>query len=92
MKKNRCYEAQIMGLAVKPTPVKEIYFCIKCEQVVIRHRNPGSTPYIRWCCGNKMTRIASKCHICKMKIKGSNHFQGKHHLTARAKLGGTDAK
>jgi len=81
------YETQLMGLAEKRLPVKKIYFCTVCEQVVIRHREPGSKPYVKWCCGNKMIRIENKCHICGKHIKGANHFQGQYHLAAKAKLG-----
>lgn len=78
-------ETQIMANLGKPTPVKEVYFCSVCEQVVIRYRNPGSRPYVKWCCGNKMIKIANKCHTCGKHIKGVNHFQGQHHLAAKAK-------
>lgn len=64
---------------------KEVYFCTKCEQVVIRNRPLGLKPYVKWCCGEKMVLINTKCDICGMKIKGKNHFQGRHHL---AKVGG----
>jgi len=77
------YETQLMGKPEgKIASVKEIYFCIKCKQVVIRHREPGSSPYVKWCCGIKMIKIANKCHICGLRIKGNNHFQGKHHIAA----------
>lgn len=86
-------EAQLMGLAEKSVPVKKVYFCIKCEQVVICHREPGSKPYVRWCCGNKMILIKNKCGVCGKHIKGENHFlQGLHHLAAKAKLGVADGK
>ena len=78
------YETQLMGLGKKPTPVKETYICNVCEQVVIRHREPGSKPYVKWCCGIKMTKIKTKCSVCGTHIKGANHFQGKHHLEAVA--------
>jgi hypothetical protein len=85
------YETQLMGLSVKSVPEKQIYFCTKCKQVVIRHRNPASKTYMRWCCGDKMIRIRNKCHICGMNIKGSNHFQGKHHLAKVAEAKATRA-
>lgn len=79
------YETQLMGLAKRPAPVKEIYLCIKCEQAVIRHREPGSKPYVKWCCGIKMIKIANKCGVCGKHIKGANHFQGSHHKASLAK-------
>lgn len=78
------HEAQLMGVPEKPTPVKETYFCSVCEQVVLRRHNPGSKPYVKWCCGNKMIKIENKCSICGKHIKGANHFQGSHHLAAVA--------
>lgn len=72
----------MVDVMIKPTPVKEVYFCAVCEQVVIRHRNPGMSPYVKWCCGVKMVLIKTKCSVCGKKIKGANHFQGKHHLAA----------
>ena len=77
------YETQLMGKPEgKTVSVKEIYFCANCEKVSIRHRALGSKSYVRWCCGNKMIKIANKCHICGLRIKGNNHFQGKHHIAA----------
>lgn len=76
-------ETQLMGKPEgKKVSVKETYLCSVCKQVVICHREPYSKPYVKWCCGNKMIRIANKCGVCGKHIKGANHFQGKHHLAA----------
>ena len=66
--------------------VKRIYRCVKCGGIVIRYRPLGAKPYVKWCCGEKMILIRNKCSICKMEIRGVNHFQGSHHLTAAAML------
>lgn len=95
MEKATSYETQLMGKPVDKRlrlSVKETYMCNVCEQVVIRHRDPASKPYVRWCCGNKMERISNKCGVCGKHIRGVNHFQGSHHLAAKAKLGVTDGK
>ena len=86
------YETQLMGKPQKIASVKETYICNVCEQVVMRYREPGAKPYVKWCCGVKMEKRSNKCGVCGLKIKGVNHFQGQHHLAAKARLGVANAK
>lgn len=85
-------ETQLMGKPEKIISVKEVYFCAVCTQVTFRYREPGSKPYVKWCCGQKMEKRSNKCGVCGKHIKGANHFQGQHHLAAKARLGVTDGK
>ena len=79
-------ETQLMGKPEKIISIKKTYLCTVCLQVAIRHREPGSKLYVKWCCGVKMVKINNKCSICGKHIKGSNHFQGRHHLEAVAAI------